>query len=55
MWAVAWVARPLGAPIALTAGVITLIVLIVALRILTSDEIMFIKRILARLTARLTR
>jgi hypothetical protein len=55
MWAVAWVARPLGAPIALTAGVTTLIVLIAGLRILTTDEIAFIRRVLARLSARLTR
>jgi hypothetical protein len=49
MWAVAWVIRPLGAPIALTAGVMTLVVLIVAFRIPTKDEIVFLRRVLDRL------
>ena len=55
MWAVAWVTRPLGAPAAITAGVVTLILLIRAFRILTDDEIAFIRRVLARLGARARR
>lgn len=55
MWAVAWVTRPLGAPAAITAGLVTLILLIRAFRILTDDEIAFIRRVLARLGARARR
>ncbi len=55
MWGVAWVARPVGALIALTAGVITLVVLIRALRILTPEDITFMRSSLARVRARVTR
>ena len=55
MWAVAWVTHPLGAPVAITAGVVTLFLLIRAFRILNDDEIAFIRRGLARLGARARR
>ncbi len=52
MWAAFYAARPIGAPIALCAGVATLTALVVALRIPTSDEIAFIRSGLARLRGR---
>jgi O-antigen/teichoic acid export membrane protein len=52
MWCVAYAARPLGTPAALTAGVVTLVLLTVALRILTPEEVALLKRGLGRLKLR---
>jgi O-antigen/teichoic acid export membrane protein len=54
MWIVTYLAQPLGSAISLMAGVLTLVVLIVVLRILTHDEISFARNALARVFPRLT-
>jgi O-antigen/teichoic acid export membrane protein len=49
MWLVAWFARPLGTPVALTAGVLTLLLLTWAWRIPTDDEVAWVRARLSRL------
>ena len=52
VWGVAYAARPIGSLLSLVAGVAALVVLTVALRILTTEEIAQMKAGLARLRGR---
>jgi len=49
MLGVAYAARPLGTPVALIAGGVTLVLLTVKLRIATKDEVAMLRAGLARL------
>ena len=55
MWGVSYVAAPLGAPVSLAAAVATLLLLSLALRVVTSDEIALARSAVERLRARLLR
>jgi O-antigen/teichoic acid export membrane protein len=52
MWGVAYVARPLGTLESLAAGGLTLVVLAAAFRVLTAEEIAFLRSSLKRVTRR---
>lgn len=51
MWGVAYLARPLGPPISLASGVFALLLMAVLLRILTADEVVFLRKLLTRVRA----
>jgi O-antigen/teichoic acid export membrane protein len=53
MWCVAYAAQPLGEAVALAAGVLTLLVLIVTLRLPTDEELRFLRQGAGRVKARL--